>query len=152
MFSPRRILHVSLVVGAAALTGIAALPAQARISVATEQTSAGGPTDLLKDARFRAAWTRATGPLGRERWIARLEGPAPALRSAAVDGVAYTVGSVCKPHDCGDNNLVLLYDPARGGVLGLVHLSGRNTFLGEPSPTMVGELERLWRQEWRQGR
>ena len=114
--------------------------------------SAGSPRDLLKDARFSAAWTKAAGPLARERWIARLDGPAPELRKASIAGTSYTVGASCKPHDCGENNLVLLYDPAQGGVLGLVHQAGRNTLLGNPSPAMATELEKLWRQEWRQGR
>ncbi|HWS74201.1 MAG TPA: Ivy family c-type lysozyme inhibitor [Quisquiliibacterium sp.] len=114
--------------------------------------SAGSPRDLLKDDRFRTAWTKAAGPLARERWIARLDGPAPELRKANIAGTSYTVGASCKPHDCGENNLVLLYDAAQGGVLGLVHQAGRNTLIGDPSPAMAAELEKLWRQEWRQGR
>lgn len=119
---------------------------------AAPAASPGSPPDLLKDARFRATWTKAIGPLSRERWIARLDGPAPALRKATVAGTPYTVGASCKPHDCGDNNLVLLHDEAGGGVLGLVHQAGRETLLGAPSPEMAQELRKLWRQEWRQQR
>jgi hypothetical protein len=114
--------------------------------------SAGSPPDLLKNPRFRDAWKQATGALAREAWISGMRGPAPQLRKAAIAGTQYTVGAVCKPHDCGENNLVLLYDEANGSVLGLVHQAGRETLLGGPSPAMAEELRKLWRQEWRQGR
>lgn len=105
--------------------------------------------DLMKDARFRAAWTKAIGPLSRQRWIAQLNGPAPELRSETLAGTAYTVGAVCKPHDCGDNSLVLLHDAKGGRVLALIHQNGRETLVGAPSPEMAQELRRIWRQEWR---
>lgn len=123
-----------------------ALPAGA------QQPAAGSPGDLLKDAGFRAAWAKAAAPLSGERWVARLEGPAPQLRSVTLSGTAYTLAAVCKPHDCGDNNLVLLHDPSSGRVHALVHRAGRSRLLGAPPPEMAGELEKVWRQEWRQGR
>ena len=109
-----------------------------------------GPTDLLKDARFRAAYTQALGPLARERWIARLEGPAPALRTVRVSGIDYTWAASCKPHDCSDHNLVLLWQAQKGQVLGLVQQRGRHTLLGSPAPAVARELDKLWAAEWRQ--
>ena len=51
-----------------------------------------------------------------------------------------------------DDNLVLLYSPARGVAYGKVFEGGaRSTLIGAPPPAIAAELERLWRKEWRQG-
>jgi hypothetical protein len=105
----------------------------------------------LADARFKAAYHAALGPRVRERWLARLEGPAPEPRRLRLGGDEYVLHSVCKAHDCHDNNLVLLYSPARGVAYGKVFEGGaRSTLIGAPPPAVAAELERLWRKEWRQ--
>ena len=109
----------------------------------------GSPQDLLKDARFKSTYLKALGPLAGERWVARMEGPAPDLRKVKVAGTEYTLAASCKPHDCADNNLVLLWKPDQAQVLGLVHQRGKNTFVGAPAPAMARELEKLWAAEWR---
>lgn len=107
------------------------------------------PFELLRDARFKSSHGKAFSAFARERWVARLEGPAPELRQITIDGVPYTLAAVCKPHDCGDNNLVLLYAPEQGTMFGLVQQNGRKTTVGNPSPTMARELDKLWKTEWR---
>lgn len=113
---------------------------------------AQSPTDLLRDARFRSAYTKALGPLARERWLSRLDGPAPPLRQVTVGGVGYKLAAACKPHDCGDNNMAVLWAPSTGTVYGLVQQRGRKTLLGAPSASMAQEIDRLWAAEWRSGR
>lgn len=108
-----------------------------------------GPPDLLKDARFRAAYMQALGPLAREPWIARLDGPAPPLRTVSIGGVEYTLAAACKTHDCYDHSLVLLWQVRQGQLLGLVQQRGRNTLLGAPPPATARELEKLWAAEFR---
>ena len=107
------------------------------------------PWDLLKDARFKAAYTQALGPLARDRWLMALDGPAPESRMVQVAGVEYLLASVCKPHDCSDHNLVLLWQASQGQLLGLLQQRGRKTLLGQPSPAAAAEIERLWKGEWR---
>lgn len=107
------------------------------------------PLELLKDGRFKAAYRKALGPLARERWITSMEGPAPALRQVSVAGTEYTLAATCKPHDCYDNNLVVLWQPQQGKVLGLVQQRTLKTLLGGPNPAQVRELERLWTGEFR---
>lgn len=105
----------------------------------------------LADARFRAAYHSALGPRVRQRWLARLEGPAPEPRRLRLAGDEYVLHAVCKAHDCHDNNLVLLYSPARGVAYGKVFEAGaRSILIGAPPPAIAAELERLWRKEWRQ--
>ncbi len=110
------------------------------------------PEQLLRDKRFGVVWRAALGPLASERWIARLSGPAPQPRTVTVDGADALLGSLCKPHDCAENNLVLLYWVDQGRVVALVQRRGHKTLLGGPSPSQARELEALWQKEWRAGR
>jgi hypothetical protein len=107
------------------------------------------PPQLLRDPRFKGSYFAALGPLGRERWLTTLTGPAPEVKPVKAGGAEYQLVSVCKPHDCAENNMVLLYGAAQGVVYGKVNLAGRSTLIGKPPPAMVSELERLWAQEWR---
>lgn len=105
--------------------------------------------DLLKNPKFKSAYTAALGPRANERWLAAMSNSAP-VRTIQVAGEAYQVATPCKPHDCADNNLLLLYAPASGKVYGHLHESGRVTLIGQPSPGLNRELARLWKQEFRQ--
>lgn len=107
------------------------------------------PPQLLKDARFRTPYFAALGPRTREPWLRELNGPAPESQKVTVAGASYLMASVCKPHDCYDHNLVLLYDAAQGVVYGKLNQIGRSTLLGRPSPPVAAELERLWREQFR---
>ena len=108
------------------------------------------PSELLRETRFKAAYLQALGPLAKERWLARLEGPAPELRKVKVAGSEFTLAAACKPHDCADHNTVLLWTPEPGLLHGLVFQKGRTTLIGNPPPEVAKELQRLWAAEWRQ--
>jgi hypothetical protein len=107
------------------------------------------PPMLLKDARFKAAYNQALGPLAREPWLMKLDGPAPESRLVKVAGTDYLLASVCKPHDCSDHNLVLLWQAQQGQLLGMLQQRGRKTLLGAPAPAAASEIDRLWTSEWR---
>jgi len=108
-----------------------------------------GASDLLRDARFKAAYLQALGPLAKERWLARLEGPAPELRKVKVAGNDFALAATCKPHDCADHNMLVLWTPKPGVLHGLVFQKGRTTLIGDPPPEVAKELQRLWTAEWR---
>lgn len=110
---------------------------------------AQSPAELLRDARFQAAYSKALGTLSRERWLARMDGPAPPLRKATIGDVDYTLAAVCKPHDCSEHNMVVLYAPRQGAVYGLVQQRGRKTVIGAPPRALAQEIEKLWATEWR---
>jgi hypothetical protein len=105
--------------------------------------------DLLKDAKFKSAYLGALGPKAKERWLARMSNSA-LVRKVAFAGKEYQVATPCKPHDCAENNLLLLYAPATGVVYGRLYEKGRFTALGHPDPAMSAELEKLWKREFRQ--
>ncbi|HOM13183.1 MAG TPA: Ivy family c-type lysozyme inhibitor [Rubrivivax sp.] len=130
-----------------ALPGAAAAP--------TAPTPPSHPSELLREPKFKAAYLKALGPLGapgRDKWLATLTGPAPALRTLRVAGTEMQLASVCKPHDCYDHNAVLLYDAAQPAVYGKVQQAGRTTLLGNPPAPIAAALEPLWQQEWRGGK
>ena len=108
------------------------------------------PPNLLREPKFKTAYMKALGPLSREPWLARLDGPAPEVKKVPVAGVEYQLAAVCKPHDCYDHSTVLLYDAAAGVVYGKVYQAGRSTLVGNPPAQVAGELDRLWTQQFRQ--
>ena len=106
--------------------------------------------ELLRDRTFKAVYLKALGAKAQERWLARLDGPAPELKTRKILGTDYTVVATCKPHDCADNNLLLLYSPSLEQLYGKVYeLRGGTTWLGAPPPPMAAEVDKLWRAEWR---
>jgi len=106
-------------------------------------------SDLLKDPKFKAAYLGALGPKAKEKWLATMTNSA-LVRRVSVAGDEYQVATPCKPHDCGDNNLLLLYSPARGVVYGKLFEKGRSTPIGQPNAAMSAELDKMWNKEFRQ--
>ncbi|QHE86917.1 hypothetical protein F9K07_19435 [Hydrogenophaga sp. BPS33] len=123
--------------------------AAARAPVASG--TARHPSELIRDPAFKPAYQKALGPLARLPWMAEMNGPAPDLTRVRIGGVDYTVAAFCKPHDCGDNNAVLLYDAAQGRVYGLVHQNNREQSFGQPPGPMLIDLNAIWRKQWRAG-
>ncbi|HMO47611.1 MAG TPA: Ivy family c-type lysozyme inhibitor [Rubrivivax sp.] len=107
------------------------------------------PWDLLQDPAFKQAYLRALGPLASESWLARLSGPASPVRTLQLAGTDYELAAVCKPHDCCEHNLVLLWAPGTRSVYGRVVQGARVTLIGAPPPPLAAELERLWQAEYR---
>lgn len=107
--------------------------------------------DFVGDKNFKKIYHRALGPKARVPWIAKLDGPSPGGKGVSVAGVTYWQVAVCKPHDCADNKLILIYDRNAKIVQGLISERGNQTLFGRPSTTMKAELERLWKSEWGKG-
>lgn len=105
--------------------------------------------DLLKNPRFKAAYTAALGARAKEPWLAAMSNSAP-VGKVAVAGQEFQVATPCKPHDCADHNLLLLYAAGSGAVYGKLYDKGRSTLLGGPDAAMAAELDRLWKKEFRQ--
>ena len=45
-----------------------------------------GPSDLLKDAKFRRSYMQALGPLAKEPWLMTLDGPAQPVKKVQIRG------------------------------------------------------------------
>ena len=107
------------------------------------------PSTLIADTRFRRNWRLLLGAHSREPWLAQMNGPAPQPRWVTTGSGRFVLHAFCKPHDCHDNNAVLLYNPYDGRIHGLVHRAGGGMLVGDPPPQVAAELQRLWRKEWR---
>ena len=111
-----------------------------------------GPVDLLKDAKFKRLYVQALGPLAKEPWLMELDGPAQPVKKVQVAGIECQLASVCKNHDCYDNNMVLLYAAASQTVYAKVVQGSHAVLLGKPPSPVAAELERLWRTTYRSGK
>ncbi|MGJ7603750.1 Ivy family c-type lysozyme inhibitor [Variovorax sp. LT1R20] len=110
----------------------------------------GSPAALAKGPAMQKAWRAALGTKENDRWLVRREGPAPEPQWVTVDGTRYVLHAFCKPHDCFDNNAVALYDQGSGRIYGLVQRNGKNTLVGAPPQALAPQLDKLWREQWRQ--
>jgi hypothetical protein len=108
-----------------------------------------GAAGLLYNAKAKATYHKALGPLTKEPWLAKLDGPSSENKAVKVAGADYVQVSTCKNHDCFENSVVLLYSGAQDVVYGKVYQRGRSTLIGSPPPAIGAELEKLWKSEFR---
>jgi hypothetical protein len=111
----------------------------------TELTASG----LLYNPKAKAAYYKALGPLVKEPWLAKLDGPSNEFRAVKVAGADYMLGGTCKNHDCYDNTVVLLWSGVHDVVYGKVVQKGKSTLIGSPPPAVAAELETLWKTAFR---
>lgn len=141
--------------GEAGTTAAAPAPSQPSSGANTSKTFKGyslselSASGLLYNAQAKATYYKALGPLSKEPWLARLDGPSPQNKPVRVAGADYVLLSACKNHDCAENNTVLLYSSAPELVYGKVYQRGKSTLIGAPPPAVASELEALWKKEWR---
>ena len=105
---------------------------------------------MLLDPAFKSAYQRILGPLVREAWLAKFNGPRPPARRVRVAGMDYLLLAVCKPHSCADSNAALLYAEERDQLFGKVFQQGRIGYLGDPPPDITGALDTFWANQWQQ--
>ncbi len=108
-----------------------------------------GAAGLLYSPKAKATYYKALGPLSKEPWLAKLDGPSSDNKPVKVAGADYVLVSTCKNHDCAQNNVVLLYSGAQDVVYGKVYQGGKSTLIGSPPPAVAAEVERLWKSEFR---
>lgn len=150
----RRLLQSCALV---AMAGLAAAPALAQGSAANSQKTFKGyaltelsAAGLLYDPKAKAGYYKALGPLAKEPWLAKLDGPSSENKAVKVAGADFVKIATCKNHDCADNKVLLLW-AAPDVVYGKVYQRGKSTLIGTPPPAVASELEKLWKQEWRPG-
>ncbi len=71
--------------------------------------------DLLKDPKFKSAYLISLGPKANEKWLVTMTNSS-LVQTISLAGDTFQVATPCKPHDCGENNLLLLYARAKGSV------------------------------------
>jgi hypothetical protein len=107
-----------------------------------------GAAGLLYDPKAKAAYYKALGPLSKEPWLAKLDGPSSENKAVKVAGADFVKIATCKNRDCYDNTVVLLW-AAPDVIYGKVNQRGKSTLIGSPPPAVAAELEKLWKLEFR---
>jgi hypothetical protein len=113
---------------------------------ALTQLSAAG---LLYNAQAKDIYYKALGPLVKEPWLAKLDGPSSEGQAMKVANEDYVMLYTCKNHDCYDNNVVLLWSGIQNVVYGKVHQKGKSTLIGNPPPAVAAELDKIWKKQFR---
>jgi hypothetical protein len=113
---------------------------------ALTQLSAAG---LLYNAKAKEIYYKALGPLVKEPWLAKLDGPSSEGQAMKVANDDYVMLYTCKNHDCYDNNVVLLWSGVHNVVYGKVNQKGKSTLIGGPPPAVAAELEKIWKKQFR---
>ncbi len=111
----------------------------------TELSAAG----LLYNAKAKEIYYKALGPLVKESWLAKLDGPSSEGQAMKVANDDYVMLYTCKNHDCYDNNVVLLWSGIQNVVYGKVNQKGKSTLIGNPPPAVAAELEKIWKKQFR---
>lgn len=111
----------------------------------TELSAAG----LLYNAKAKEIYYKALGPLVKEPWLAKLDGPSSEGQAMKVANDDYVMLYTCKDRDCYDNNVVLLWSGIQNVVYGKVNQKGKSTLIGNPPPPVAAELEKLWKKQFR---
>jgi Inhibitor of vertebrate lysozyme (Ivy) len=111
----------------------------------TELSAAG----LLYNAKAKEIYYKALGPLVKEPWLAKLDGPSSEGQAMKIANSDYVMLYTCKNRDCYDNNVVLLWSGVQNVVYGKVYQKGKSTLIGDPPPAVAAELEKLWKKQFR---
>lgn len=94
--------------------------------------------DLLKEPAYRAAWDQMLGGEAVDPWVTTFvetgNGVTAASTPVTIDGENDLVGWVCKPHDCGDNQLYVLFSPGAAAAWGMLKVAqSEPRWFGGPS-------------------
>lgn len=103
--------------------------------------------NVMLDPGFKPAYLKALGPLAREYWLIDMDGPGDQKIVPFAGGRVLEV-MTCKEHDCGDNNMVVVYNPVTKTLYGIVSVATRVTIIGQPPAAMMPELMRLRKAAW----
>lgn len=101
--------------------------------------------DLLKDHDHLAAWNGMlageTVPAWLKSYAKTFNGPATPSKAVPIGGQPYTLAWACKAHDCGDNQVYVLFAPGARQAWGLLITPGdKRTWLGRPDPAIQAAI------------
>lgn len=104
--------------------------------------------DLLGNPAFKSASLGALDPKARLPWLARMSNGAP-VRTLVFDGIESQIASPREPHDCAQDNALVLYAATSGKICAHIDESGRVTPIGAPGAAPSAELGKMCRRAFR---
>ncbi|MFP3517035.1 Ivy family c-type lysozyme inhibitor [Pseudomonas sp. SIMBA_077] len=88
---------------------------------ATFSFSAAQAAEYLFDVTDKSPYKEAYQKmLAFPDWVSSGQGTSSPLQEVELEGQKYTLGQMCKPHDCGDNQLVVVFSPDKKQAWGLL--------------------------------
>ena len=107
--APRLLLALLMLMLAPAL-------AQAQAAAPTGETAKGPALgEFLKTPKYKNAWQIMMSGEGAPFWVYEFartfDGPPTPVIPVELDGETYTLGFTCKPNDCENNQLYVLFAP-----------------------------------------
>lgn len=101
--------------------------------------------DLMAQPAFLKAWKTMLAGETVPPWVNSFTQTQNATsapsKSVTVAGQPYTLGWICKPHDCGDNQLYVLFTPQARQAWGLLISPGdKRQWLGRPDPAIQAAI------------
>lgn len=108
------------------------------------------PEDLLKDAKFRKAYHAMLGQKKAVKWLGTLSGPAEPPKKVTEAGGEFLSFHICKPHDCAEHNMVVLYSASTSRCYAKLSEAGEVSKLGDPNAQISAALDRLYQEAWGQ--
>ena len=88
---------------------------------------------LKKHPAYKAAYARMlAGQQDVPDWARTARAVATPAAVINVGGVEYEFHNLCKPHDCGDNSMEVMFAPGGTAAWGLLQERGAKRFFGNP--------------------
>ncbi|NWD34125.1 lysozyme inhibitor [Pseudomonas reactans] len=101
--------------------------------------------EIASKAPYKKAYAEM---LSFPSWVSKAQGTASPVEKVSADGKSFTVGHMCKPHDCADNQLIVVFN-ADGtkswGLLATRSAEGEafnKQVLGDPDSVVQGLLSK----------
>lgn len=128
---------------------IRAFLAAAVLLAATTVSALAGPYlfELMEIKSYRAAWlAMLDGEDDVPDWIVDFTDTGNGVASPSEDvdvdgGMPFALATVCKPHDCGDNMLYVLFRPMGSGAWALLVTPAGERWFGNPDAAVKRALE-----------
>lgn len=108
--------------------------------------------DVLKQKPYHAAWSAMfKGEKKIDPWIVTFgktyDGVSDQIKTLTIDGQNDTLGWVCKPHDCGSNQLYVLFTPDAGTAWGMLVTDKGTRWFGKPGDSVKAALTTAAKQQ-----
>ncbi len=101
--------------------------------------------EIASKAPYKKAYAEM---LSFPSWVSKAQGAASPVERVSVEGKSFTVGHMCKPHDCADNQLSVVFsaDGTKSwGLLATRSVDGKafnKQLLGNPDSVIEGLLNK----------
>ena len=101
--------------------------------------------DLIAKPAYLKAWKGMLAGKSVPPWVESFTRTQNATSAPSkpipVGGQPYTLGWICKPHDCGDNQVYVLFTPEARQAWGLLISPGdKRRWLGRPDPAIQAAI------------